>query len=84
MKEGDIMNEKKFATVSGTLLFPLRVGGRAVILHDGGYTWTSKVAAIHSVQPGDIRFETENTYYRLLLPSMSQAADCRPALRMVA
>ena len=45
---------------------------------------TSKVTAIHSVQPGDIRFETENTYYRLLLPSLSQTADCRPALRMVA
>ena len=78
------MNEKEFATVSGTLMFPLRIGGRAVILHDGGYTWTSKVAAIHSVQPGDIRFETENPYYRLLLPSMSQTADCRPVLRMVA
>ena len=84
MKEGDIMNEKKFTTVSGTLLFPLRIGGRTVILHDGGYTWTSKVAVIHSVQPGDIRFETENTYYRLLLPSVSQTADCRPVLRMAA
>lgn len=78
------MNGKKFATMSGTLLFPLCVGGRAVILHDGGYTRTSKVAVIHNVQPGDIRFETENTYYRLLLPSMSQTADCRPVLRMVA
>lgn len=75
------MNGKKFATMSGTLLFPLCVGGRAVILHDGGYIRTSKVAAIHSVQLGDIRFETENTYYRLLLPPLSQTVCCRPALR---
>ena len=72
------MNEKKFATVSGTLLFPLRIGGRAVILRDGGYIRTSKVTAIHSVQPGDIRFETENTYYRLLPAPLEQTADCPP------
>lgn len=78
------MNGKKFATMSGTLLFPLCVGGRAVILHDGGYTRTSKVAVIHNVQPGDIRFETENTYYRLLPPPLSQAVCCRPALRSTA
>ena len=78
------MEGKKFATVSGVLLFPLCVGCRAIILHGTGYTHTSRVVAIHSVQPGDIRFETENTYYRLLLPSLSQTADCRPALRMVA
>ena len=43
MKKG-----KKFATMSEVLLFPLCVCCRAVILHDGGYTHTSKVAAVHS------------------------------------
>ena len=76
-KEGKNMEGKKFATVSGVLLFPLCVGGT-------GYTHTSKVVAIHSVQPGNIRFETENTHYRLLLNPMSQAVDCRPALGMAA
>lgn len=72
------MEGKKFATMSGTLLFPLSVGSRAVILHDGGYTHTSKVVAVHSVQPGDIRFETQNTHYRLLLTPLEQTADCPP------
>ena len=72
------MEGKKLATMSGTLLFPLSVGSRAVILHDGGYTHTSKVVAIHSVQPGDIRFETRNTHYRLLLAPLEQTADCPP------
>lgn len=72
------MEGKKFATMSGTLLFPLSIGSRAVILHDGGYTHTSKVVAIHSVQPGDIRFETRNTHYRLLLTPLEQTADCSP------
>ena len=72
------MEGKKLATMSGTLLFPLSVGSRAVILHDGGYTHTSKVVAIHSVQPGDIRIETRNTHYRLLLTPLEQTADCPP------
>ena len=78
------MKGKKFATMSGTLLFPLCIGCRAIILHGGRYTHTSKVVAIHSVQPGNIRFETENTHYRLLLNPMSQAADCRPVLGLAA
>lgn len=84
MKEGDIMNGKKFATMSGTLLFPLCVGCRAIILHGTSYTHTSKVVTIHSVQPGNIRFETENTHYQLLPDPMSQAANCRPVLDMAA
>ena len=78
------MKGKKFATMSGTLLFPLCIGCRAIILHGGRYTHTSKVVAIHSVQPGNIRFETENTHYRLLPDPMSQAVDCRPALGVAA
>ena len=78
------MESKKFTTMSGTLLFPLCIGCRAVIIHDGGYTHTSKVVAVHSVQPGNIRFETKNIYYRLLLSPMSQAADCRSVLGVAA
>ena len=83
-KGGKSMESKNFAILSGTLLFPLCIGCRAIILHDGGYTHTSKVVAVHSIQPGNIRFETKNTHYRLLLNPMSQAADCRPVLGMAA
>lgn len=78
------MEGKKFATMSGKLLFPLCIGCRAIILHDRGYTHTSKVVAIHNEQPGYIHFETENTHYRLLLNPKSQAADCRMTLGMAA
>lgn len=78
------MNGKKFTTLSGLLMFPLCIGCRAMILHNGSYTYTSKVVAIHSVQTGDIRFETMNTHYRLLLDPMSQAVECRPAVGMAA
>ena len=78
------MEGKKFATLSGVLMFPLCVGSRALILHGSGYTHTSKVVAIHSVRAGDIRFETMNTYYRLLLDPMSQTADYRPAMTVAA
>ena len=78
------MEGKKFATVSGVLLAPLCIGCRAIILHGRSYTHTSKVVAIHSVQPGNIRFETEDTHYRLLLNPISQAVDGRPALGMAA
>ena len=78
------MKIKKFAALSGVLLFPLCVGSRAVILHGGGYTHTSRVVAIHSVQPGNIRFETENTHYQLLPDPVSQAVDSRLGMRMAA
>lgn len=75
---------KKSTTVCGTLMFPLCIGNRALILHDGGYIHTSKVETIHSVSANEIRFETRNTCYRLLPTPMSQAVDCRPAMMMAA
>ena len=71
------MKSKRFSTLSGVLMFPLCVGRCAIILHDRGHTRTSKVVAIHSVLPGDIRFETKNTHYRLLRNPMSEAVDTR-------
>ena len=65
------MKIKKSATVSGVLLFPLCVGNRAIILHEGGYTHTSRVVEIHSIQPGNIRFETENRDVRELIRKLS-------------
>ena len=84
MKEGKKMDSKKHTTMSGTLLLPLCVGNRAIIFHDGGCTSTSVVVAIHSLQPGDIRFETKNTHYRLLLNPTSEAADARLCLGIAA
>jgi len=78
------MNSKKFTTLRGVLMFPLCVGYRALILHEGGYTHTSRVVAIHSTQKDDIRFETMNTHYRLLPDPMSQSADCCPAISLAA
>lgn len=78
------MEGKRFATLSGVLMFPLCIGCRALILHEGGYTHTSKVVAIHSTQTGDIRFETRNTHYRLLPDPTSQAVDSCPVMGMAA
>lgn len=75
---------KKSTTLSGTLMFPLCVGNRALILHEGGYVHTSTVEAIHSVSANEIRFETRNTRYRLLPAPVSQEADFRPAMSMAA
>lgn len=74
------MKEKKTATLSGVLMYSLSIGCCAVILHKGGITRTSRVVAIHDVKPGNIRFETQNTNYRLLLNPLPQAADCRLAM----
>lgn len=75
---------KKSMTVSGTLMLPLCIGCRAIILQEGGYIHTSKVETIHSVSAGEIRFETRNTCYRLLPAPVSQAVNCRPAMGMAA
>lgn len=66
-------------TLNGILLFPLAVGAKAVILHQGNITHTSQVVAIHSYGPDEMRFETLNTQYRLLTgPSSEPAAECFP------
>ena len=59
------MVEKKTKTLNGTLMMPLTVGTKAVILHQGQITLTSPVVAIHSVTENEVRFETKNTNYRL-------------------
>ncbi len=81
-KEGSISmtrEEKTTKTLSGTLLCPLMVGAKAVILHQGLVTRTSRVVAIHSRSKGEVWFETQNTEYRLLTgPDCEPAADCFP------
>jgi len=81
---GKNMSEKKSTTLYGTLLFPLRVGSRAVILQGGSFIHTSTVVAVHRVEVDNICFETQNTIYHLLLDPAAQPADCRPAVSMAA
>lgn len=67
---------KKSTTLSGTLMYPLVVGGRAVIYHNGRYIRTSRIVAIHDRKADQIRFETLNTNYTLLLnPTPQDAAE---------
>ena len=67
---------KTTKTLNGILLRPLAVGAKAVILHQGQVT---RVVAVHSRTEGEVRFETLNTEYRLLLgPSSEPAAGCFP------
>ena len=58
--------EKALKMMTGTLLRPLAVGAKAVILHQGQVTFTSQVVDIHSRTEDEVRFETKNTHYRLL------------------
>ncbi len=69
------METKKETTLTGTLLCPLVVGSCALILHRGQLMRTSTVVAIQSIGAGEIRFETRNTYYRLLPSPRPQARE---------
>lgn len=70
------MTFKKSTTLNGTLMYPLVVGGRAVIYHNGRYIRTSRIIAIHDRTAEQIRFETLNTNYTLLLnPTPQEAAE---------
>lgn len=72
-----VQKEKAMKTMTGTLLRPLAVGAKAVILHQVQITLTSRVVEIHSRTEDEIRFETLNTQYRLLTgPCSEPAADC--------
>ena len=61
---------KNIRIVHGTLMYPLEVGSRALIFEEGRYLHTSTVIAIHGVTPQQIRFETMNSHYCLLAPSV--------------
>ncbi len=78
------MNENKSTTLYGTLLIPVRVGSRAVILQGGSFIHTSTVVAIHSVKADEICFETRNTIYHVLLDPVDQPVDYRPAVGVAA
>lgn len=69
------MNDKKTTTLSGVLMYPLEVGSCALILNRGRVLRTSRVVAIHRKKRDEIRFETMNTNYRLLLDPSPQTAE---------
>lgn len=64
---------KETRMIHGTLMYPLEVGTRALIFYSGRYIHTSPVVAIHGVDPRQIRFETQNTYYYLFAPTAPAA-----------
>ena len=77
-------DDKKTRTLNGTLMLPLAVGAKAAILHQGLITLTSKVVAIHSQSESEVRFETKNTYYRLLTGPFNQPAVSLSPMTMAA
>ena len=77
-------NDKKTKTLNGTLMTPLAVGARAMILHQGQVMLTSQVVAIHSVTGNEVRFETKNTHYRLLTGPFHQQAVSLSSMAMAA
>lgn len=68
------MGRKRDRILCGVLMYPLEVGKRALIFHEGRYIKTTHVQEIHSVDPHLIRFETMNTNYHLLAPQSPQTA----------
>ena len=67
--------------IIGTLMSPLSVGACALILQGGRYIRTSTVVRIHSITPRQVRFETLNTQYCLLVPD---APDGQAVIRRAA
>lgn len=78
------MNQKKSATLYGSLLCPLAVGHCALIRYQGRIMRTSKVVAIHNCTADVICFETLNTNYTLLLGPAQQTAAINSLLTSMA
>ena len=76
--------EKKYTTLNGTLLCPLAVGNRSLILHRGQVISTASIVAIQSLSPSEVCFETRNTYYTLLPDPLPWAASRPLAMSMAA
>lgn len=78
------MKAKRTTTLTGILMCPLAVGHCALILHNGRFTRTSRVVEIHEAEHDEVRFETMNTIYRLLLPGPAPQAAEQQVLCMAA
>lgn len=78
------MSQKKHTLLSGTLMYPLVVGGCAMIYHQGQFIRTSRIVAISKRTAWKVCFETLNTHYTLLLDPAPQTAVAPPSLRMAA
>ena len=78
------MNQKKSATLYGSLLCPLAVGHCALIRYQGQMMRTSQVVAIHNCTADAICFETRNTNYTLLLGPAQQTVADNPLLTSMA
>lgn len=78
------MNQKKSATLYGSLLCPLAVGHCALIRYQGQMMRTSQVVAIHNCTADAICFETRDTNYTLLLGPAQQTVAVNPLLTSMA
>ena len=78
------IEKKSSQTLNGVLLRPLTVGAKAVILHRGKVTITSRVVDIYSYTADEARFATEDTRYRLLTGPSRQPAVSLFAMPMAA
>ena len=78
------MNQKKSATLYGSLLCPLAVGHCALIRYQGQMMRTSQVVAIHNCTADAICFETRNTNYPLRLAPAKQTVAVNPLLTSMA
>lgn len=78
------MKAKRTTTLNGILMCPLEIGRCALILHNGRFTRTSRVVEIHEEEHDEVRFETMNTIYRLLLPGPAPQAAEQQVLYMAA
>ena len=64
---------KKSRHVAVTLMLPVKVGNRALLLLENGQTLrTSIVEAIIEQQPEKIIFETKNSIYHVAIPALQE------------
>lgn len=66
------MVKKKKCRICGTPIYPIRVGGSAMIQIEDNVLQTSEVLRMKKCKDSAVRFETRNTRYRLKLPVKSQ------------
>ena len=75
---------KKYVSLSGRLLSPLKEGQCAIIQRGGDIIRTSRVVEILKVTDVFVQFETMNTVYQVSIAPVPGAAAALHALRMCA
>ena len=75
---------KRTENLTGSLVYPIRIGRKAIIVHNGRLRHTATVIKLLESTCEQIRFETEDAHYCIVLTEYPLGNAAVPSIMYVA